>query len=40
MHYENPQLDRVKGHVRDPSLNPMLLLTSIIIVQSFIIQYV
>ena len=32
-----PQFDRVKGHVRDPSSNLMLLLTSSIIVPSFII---
>ena len=31
------QFDRVKSHVRDPSSNSMLLLTSIIIVPSFII---
>ena len=31
------KFDRVKGHVRDPSSNSKLLLTSTIIVQSFII---
>ena len=35
--FENLQFDRVKGHARDPSSNSMLLLTSTIIVQSFII---
>ena len=36
VHNGNLQFDRVKGHVRDPSLNSMLLLTSITRVQSFI----
>ena len=36
-HYENLKFDRVKGHVLGPSSNSMLLLTSNIIVQSFII---
>ena len=33
----DPQFDGVRGHVRDPSSNSILLLTSTIIVQSFII---
>ena len=33
----HPQFDRFKGHVRDPSSNSMLLLTSSIIVPGFII---
>ena len=37
VHQNTPQFDRVKGRVRDPSSNPMLLLTSSIIVPSFII---
>ena len=37
VHYENLKFDRVKGHVRDPSLNSMLLLTSSVFVPSFII---
>ena len=32
---ENLQFDRVQGHVRDPSSNSMLLLTSSIYVQNF-----
>ena len=35
--YVNLQFDRVKGHARDPSSKSMLLLTSSIYVQSFII---
>ena len=37
VHYENLQFDRVKGHVRDPFSNSILLLTSSKIVPSFII---
>ena len=36
VHYENLQFDQVKGHVRDPSLNSVLLLTSSIYVRNFI----
>ena len=37
VHYVRHQFDRVRGYVRDPSSNSMSLLTSSIIVQSFII---
>ena len=37
VHYENLQFDRVKGRVRDPYSNSVLLLTSSIYVPSFII---
>ena len=37
VHYENLQFYPVKGHVRDPSSNSVLLLTSSIYVPSFII---
>ena len=36
-HYENLKFDLVKGHVRDPPSNSILLLTSSVYVPSFII---
>ena len=37
VHYENLQFERVTSHVRDPSSNSMLLLTSSVYVHSFVI---